>query len=253
MILQLPGVPQTQGGTPSVIFPIPILHRLRLKPALLAGVLVWVSVVLLFPITNAADFRPVDIQKILNGELISHTVEVPGKPWPEIYVFLLIPGPSIDAFAVIHDVESEKKFYSELTESKIVNRIDLYHRDVHFIQTMPWPLSNESYVVRQTIENPSPNTFLLNWVVISASSTKEGRGFALFEPFSNATLMTYKNFVEPGYAIASFPLVRRLAISQVQDVSKKMSARIQSVRKKDPAKLKILRENVYKLFPVVDK
>lgn len=230
------------------MIPLFPLFLIKLSGWTALGLFLTASVI--FPITNVSDFQPADVEKIMNGQSLSTLVDIPGKPWPEITVFLHIPVPPSDAFAVILDVESEKKFYSELLESKIINRIDSLHRDVHFIQSMPWPLSNESYVVRQSIEALGGDRYKVNWNILSASSTKEGYGFAQFEPYSNGTLMTYKNFVEPGYEIANFPLVRRIAISQVQDVAKKMSQRIQYIRNKDPKQLKSLRENFQKILSI---
>jgi hypothetical protein len=196
------------------------------------------------------NFTPEEFRLLSDGKCVTRTYNLVGKPWPQIHVFHQIEAEPIEAFAILADVERQKEYFSGVLESRILKKISPLDFEVKFIQSMPWPLSNEDYVVQNTASKleGNPEGYRLSWKLLKATSLKESWGDASFISFQGRTLIRYNNLVVPGYEIASFPLVRKIGISQVEEAVTTLSRHVAATKKKNPFFLKNLSDYWKKLL-----
>lgn len=162
--------------------------------------------------------------------------ELPGKPWPRLTFFRLISARPEEAFAVFADVESESTYIPGIMESRISRRLDASTLEVRYVQDMPWPVQNETMTILNWKERRG-TALTVNWKLLSATSARAASGFASFEPWSNITLMIYQTWVDPGYDIAKWPLVRKVAARRTGEVTRLFEQQVYKVKTQRPMDL----------------
>jgi hypothetical protein len=101
-------------------------------------------------------------------------------------------------------------------------------------------LPDEHYTVRDRLfVSDSGESYVVNWTMVKATSTRAIDGRVRFERYWNdrlqrpATLMVYENFVIPGSRLAKLPFVRRKAMAQMRDTAGAIAAQIERERRED--------------------
>jgi hypothetical protein len=176
------------------------------------------------------------LRQIVKDGFLLFSEELPGKPWPRLTFFRQIRALPEEAFAVFSDVESESTYIPGILESRISRRLNASTVEVRYVQNMPWPVQNETMTILNWKERRG-TALTVNWKLLSATSARAANGFASFEPWSNITLMIYQTWVDPGYDIAEWPLVRKVAARRTGEVTRLFEQQVYKVKTQRPADL----------------
>ena len=153
--------------------------------------------------------------KVQSGQQVVVMQEAQGSPWPKLWVYQRIEATPEESAAVFADFELAQTYVENIKKSKISKRIAKNILEVDYSLSVP-VLADEDYTVRDTVSSyDNGSSFLVEWNLIKATSTKSSTGFAKFERLGNATILAYYNFVVPG-AFGS-GLVKDRAMKQVRD------------------------------------
>jgi len=179
-------------------------------------------------LATAGKFSTSEAQQLSKGRIITSTAPITGIVLPMLTVWIFIPTVPRDVFAIIYDVKNDKNHYKGMIKSDIIRKIDASNRDVHFVHTMPWPIPDEDYILRQTIDIRN-GRYRTSWIMLSGNRIKNSTGYWQFERFATGTLMTIESSVELSPAISRMPFVKNICIAMAKDSAEKIRARVQNI------------------------
>jgi hypothetical protein len=204
------------------------------RPVLAASMLV------LFPVPRVGgqELSAADSVVIEAGRQLVTVEKVEGSKWPRVTVRQYIDASPEEAAAVFADFERHVRFLPNVRRSTISRVLDSATVEVDYVLDVPL-VSDESYTVRdrltsEVLDGPAPvRSYQVAWSLVRASSTKAADGAALFTPYRNGTLMTYRNLVVPGSRLAGLPFVRGRAQREVEATVRAIIAEVARERASD--------------------
>lgn len=175
------------------------------------------------------------------GRQIVREERVSNSAWPRVTILQFIPASPLDAAAVFADYGRHATYLPGLKRATVSARPAPTVAEVDYLLNVPL-FPDEAYTVRDSASRSDDGrSYLVEWQMVRARSTKAIVGSARFEPYRNArtavdgTLLTYDNLVIPGQALAG-PLKGR-ALKQVRETVTALVGEILRVRRDDPALL----------------
>ncbi|MEK6706640.1 MAG: hypothetical protein AABZ06_12720 [Bdellovibrionota bacterium] len=140
---------------------------------------------------------------VQSGEQVIILTEDQRSLWPKVIVYQRIGATTEESAAVLADYELQMTYLPGLLQSDIVRRINKSTTYVEYIMDLPWPLSDEIYVMEDRISSyDNGNSYRIDWQMISSDSTKHIEGNARFESLGTGTLLAYSNFIIPTSVMA---------------------------------------------------
>jgi len=178
------------------------------------------------------------------GQDVFMTWPVSGSSWPRACVFRFIDATPEAAAAVFTDYERHVAYIPDLTKAKVSRIIDPATVEVDYRLRVPI-VADEDYTVRDHLSSAGDTSFMVEWTLVRATTTKATEGNVRFEPYRAATsprggtLMAYCNLVTPGSRLAGLHFIRTRALSQVRETARAIGAEITRQRASDPARLAV--------------
>lgn len=188
------------------------------------------------------ELSPAQRAEIDGGGEVFMTWPVSGSPWPRACVFRYVDATPAEATAVFTDYERHVAYIPDLTKAKISRVIDPATVEVDYRLRVPI-VADEDYTVRDHVSSVGDTSFMVEWTLVRATSTKATEGNVRFEPYRLAaspragTLMAYCNRVTPGSRLAGLAFIRSRALSQVRATARAIGAEIARQRASDPERL----------------
>jgi hypothetical protein len=188
------------------------------------------------------ELTPAQRAAIDAGQDVFLTWPVSGSSWPRACVFRSIDATPEEAAAVFTDYERHVAYIPDLTKAKISRVIDPATVEVDYRLRVPI-VADEDYTVRDHLSSAGDTSFMVEWTLVRATTTKATEGNVRFEPYPLAasprggTLMAYCNLVTPGSRLAGLRFIRTRALSQVRETARAIGAEIARQRTSDPARL----------------
>ena len=192
------------------------------------------AVALALFVRQAPTLTPAQRAALEVGRTVVTTEQRPSSAWPAVTVYAFIDATPELAAAIFTDVESHKSYIPSVTKSSISRVTDSATMEVDYTLKVP-VVSDEDYTVRDHLSRTG-DSYRVDWTLVRASSTKGTVGHALFMPHTNArtgragTLLEYHNFVTPGSRLASIPLIRSRAVSEVRETTESVVKRVGAMR-----------------------
>lgn len=188
------------------------------------------------------ELTPVQRAAIDAGEDVFLTWAVSGASWPRACVFRYIDATPGEAAAVFTDYERHVAYIPDLTKAKISRVIEPSTVEVDYRLRVPI-VADEDYTVRDHVSSVGDTSFMVEWTLVRATTTKATEGNVRFEPYRlvtsphGGTLMAYCNLVTPGSRLAGLHFIRSRALAQVRETARAIGDEIVRQRTSDPAKL----------------
>jgi hypothetical protein len=185
--------------------------------------------------------------KVQNGQQVVVMQEAQGSPWPKLWVYQRVEATPEESAAVFADFELAQTYVENIKKSKISKRLAKNILEVDYSLSVP-VLADEDYTVTDKVTAYDGGaSFLVEWNLVKATSTKSSTGYAKFERLGNATILAYYNFVVPG-AFGS-GLVKDRAMKQVRDT---VTATGKQIEKERTANRALLDKQIQSLRAMVD-
>lgn len=188
------------------------------------------------------ELTPAQRASIDSGADVFMTWPVSGSTWPRACVFRYVDAMPEEAAAVFTDYERHVAFIPELTKAKISRVIDPATVEVDYRLRLPI-VADEDYTVRDHVSSAGDTSFIVEWTLVRATTTKATEGNVRFEPYQPATsrrrgtLMAYCNLVTPGSRLAGLRFIRTRALSQVRETARAIGAEVTRQRASDRSRL----------------
>lgn len=167
-----------------------------------------------------------------SGRQVVKAETVSGSSWPRVTVYQFISGSPEEAMAVFADYDRHRTFLPNVKQSRISRVVDSATTEVDYVIGVP-VVSDESYTVRNHLTSTveaGQRTYRVAWTLVRASSTKAADGEARFEPYRDGTLLTYRNLVVPGSALAGMGFIRGRAQREVEATARAIASRVSKER-----------------------
>lgn len=177
-----------------------------------------------------------------SGQDVFMTWPASESPWPRACVFRYVDASPTEATAVFANYERHVAYIPDLTKAKISRVIDPATVEVDYRLRVPI-VADEDYTVRDHVRSVGDTSFVVDWTLVRATSTKATTGNVRFEPYRRptspraGTLMAYCNLVTPGSRLAGLRFIRSRALSQVRATARAIAAEIERQRARDPERL----------------
>jgi len=100
-------------------------------------------------------------------------------------------------------------------------------------------VKDESYTVRDHLTSvlsdsvTRARSYRVEWTLVRASSTKAADGEAVFAPYRDGTLLTYRNLVVPGSRMAGLGFIRGRAQREVEATVRAIAEQVAKQRASD--------------------
>lgn len=172
---------------------------------------------------------------IASGRQVVVAEKVAGSSWPRVTVYQFIAASPEEATAVFLQYESHASFLPNVKRSYISLVLDSATVEVDYVLNVPI-VADESYTVRNRLTSlrfdstGDARNYRVEWTLVRASSTKAADGYALFEPYRDGTLLTYRNLVVPGSRLAGLGFIRGRAQREVEATVRAIAARVAKAR-----------------------
>lgn len=191
---------------------------------------------------------PEEQNSINKGEQVTRTQEVEGSVWPSIVVYQYVKATPDQVTAVMFDyVLHQSMFSKEVTPGRregvirsvpknpgaIETEIDY---TMNFPKVMGVALPDEEYTVRDKLSLMGTDGYDISWTFVKATSMKDCSGSSKFEKLGNGTLIAYTNFINPPRPSLA-KLIKKMAITRVQDTVKQLADQTTAEISNDTAKL----------------
>lgn len=156
-----------------------------------------------------------------SGRQVVITEKVPGSSWPRVTIYQFIAGSAEEAAAVFADFGRHSDFLPNVKRSHVSRVVDSATMEVDYTLRVPL-VRDESYTVRDHLTSAVSDSvtrarsYRVEWTLVRASSTKAADGEAIFEPYRDGTLLTYRNLVVPGSRMAGLGFIRGRAQREVE-------------------------------------
>jgi len=177
------------------------------------------------------------------GAQIFITKHVEGSPWPRASVYQYVDATPEEAAAVFSDFDRHATYMPGLEKSRIVRVIDRRTVEVYYVLRVPI-VGDEHYTVRDRLSRHDGDaSYMVEWTLVKASSTKAATGSARFVPYTNqllsknGTLIAYVNLASPGSRIAGIGFIKNRALARVRETVSSLVQRIEAERRAEPAVL----------------
>lgn len=173
-----------------------------------------------------------------SGRQVVVTEKVPGSSWPRVTVYQFVAGSPEEAAAVFVDYERHASFLPNVKRSHIRRVIDSATVEVDYTLRVPI-VADESYTVRDHVTSAvadsvgAARSYRVEWTLVRATSTKAADGEALFEPYRDGTLLTYRNLVVPGSRLAGLGFIRGRAQRDVAATVRAIAEQVVTERARD--------------------
>jgi hypothetical protein len=156
-------------------------------------------------------------------------------------VYQFVAASPEEAAAVFVDYERHASFLPNVKRSRISLVLDSATVEVDYTLRVPI-VADESYTVRDRLTSTVPDSggsrsYRVEWTLVRATSTKAADGEALFAPYRDGTLLTYRNLVVPGSRIAGLGFIRGRAQREVEATVRAIAAQVVTVRASDRPRL----------------
>ena len=176
------------------------------------------------------------------GKDVVMTWTVSSSSWPRACVFRYVDATPEEAAAVFTDYERHVAYIPDLTKARISRVIDPATVEVDYRLRVPI-VADEDYTVRDHVSSAGDTSYMVEWTLVRATTTKATEGSIRFEPHRLATsaragtLMAYCNLVTPGSRLAGLRFVRSRALSQVRETARAVGDEVSRQRVSDPQRL----------------
>ena len=208
----------------------------------LAGVAVFFALILYaslsFSVTPPAELTQTELAKLTNKELIIHSKEIPGRPWPEITIFALIDVLPVEAAALFSNYQDQKIYIPDLIKSDPVKKISENETIVDFEMHTPWPLANSKYSTGNVFKRLENNGYEISWYLVKSDSLIDSKGMVQFILYEKKTLMMYKSLIYPDSRFAS--IFSSKAESGMSKTVQAIVTYFEETKKKNPEKIQKL-------------
>jgi hypothetical protein len=178
--------------------------------------------------TNTQTLGPGDRATIDSGRQVVVAEKMPGSSWPRVTVYQFIDGSTEEAAAVFADYERHVSFLPNVRQSTTSRVLDSTTVEMDYVYNVPI-VSDESYTVRNHLTSSgsdSARSYRVEWTLVRATSTKAADGEAIFEPYRDGTLLTYRNLVVPGSRLAGLGFIRGRAQHQVEATARALAEQV---------------------------
>jgi hypothetical protein len=177
-----------------------------------------------------------------SGRQVVVAEKVSGSSWPRVTVYQFIASSAEEAAAVFADFERHASFLPNVKRSRVSRIVDSATMEVDYTLRVPI-VKDESYTVRDHLTSALADTvtgarsYRVEWTLVRASSTKAADGEAVFEPYRDGTLLTYRNLVVPGSRMAGLGFIRGRAQREVEGTVRAIAEQVLKERASDRALL----------------
>lgn len=176
------------------------------------------------------------------GEDVFMTWPVSGSAWPRACVFRYVDATPAEAAAVFTDYPRHVAYVPDVTKARISRVIDPATVEVDYRLRVPI-VADEDYTVRDHVSSAGDTSYMVEWTLVRATTTKATEGNVRFEPYMRATstragtLIAYCNLVTPGSRLAGLSFIRTRALTQVRETARAIAVEITRQRSSEPARL----------------
>ena len=191
-----------------------------------------------FSMTPSAEISQTELAKLTNKELVIHSKEIRGCPWPEITVFALIDASPVEAAALFSNYQDHKKYIPDLIKSDPVRKIAENEIIVDFEMRLPWPLANSKYSTGNVFNRLDNNEYEIRWYLVESDSLIDSKGTVQFIPYGKKTLLKYQSLIHPDSRLAS--VFSSKAKSGITKTVQAIVTYIEETKKKNPEKIQKL-------------
>lgn len=184
----------------------------------------------------------VDQRAIIDaGRDVFLTWDVSDSPWPRACVFQYIESTPEEAAAAFTNYPRHRAYIPGIRKATVSRVINAATTEVDYTLAVPI-LADEHYTVRDRVSIYGEGaSYVIEWTLVRATSTKATDGSARFEPHRigrserAGTLMSYCNLVTPGSRLAKISFIRSKALAQVRETAQAIRIEIERLRVADPA------------------
>jgi hypothetical protein len=217
-----------------------------------------VSVLILFMQTSlgfsmtapAAELTQTEVAKLTNKELIVHSKDVSGCPWPETTVFALIDASPVEAAALFSNYQDQKEYVPNLIKSDPIGKTAENETIVDFEMHIPWPLANSKYSTCNVFTRSENNEYEISWYLVESKSLVDSKGMVQFIPYGRKTLLKYRSLIHPDSKLAS--MFSSKAMSGMVKTVQAIATYIELTKKKNPEKVQKLVASLPRQLPAAD-
>jgi hypothetical protein len=191
-----------------------------------------------FSMNPPAELSQTDLAKLTNKELIIHSKEMLGYPWPEITVFALIDVLPVEAVVLFSNYQDHKKYIPDLIKSDPIKKIAENEIIVGFEMRLPWPLANSKYSTGNVLNRLDNNKYEICWYLVESDSLIDSKGTVQFIPYGKKTLLKYQSLIHPDSKLAS--VFSSKAKSGIAKTVQAIVTYIEETKRKNPEKIEKL-------------
>lgn len=217
-------------------FRIPSSYKLAAGAAVLCFLILYAS--LSFSMAPFSGLTQAELTTLANKELVIHSNEIPGRPWPEITIFAVIDVSPVEAAALFSNYQDQKIYIPDLIKSDFVKKISENETIVDFEMHIPWPLSNCRYSTGNVFKRLGNNGYEISWYLVRSDSLTDSRGMVQFVQYEKKTLMKYKSLICPDSRFAS--MFSSKAESGMSKTVRAILTYIEETKRKNPEKIQRL-------------
>jgi len=208
--------------------------RMALKLFLALILILAIRASFCFAVTPLVELTQTEMAKLTDKELILHSKEIPGCPWPEMTIFALIDSSPLEAAALFSNYEDHKKYIPDLIKSDPARKLSQHETIVDFEMAIPWPLANSKYSTGNVFNGLANNEYQISWYLIKSDSLIDSKGLVQFSPYGKKTLLKYKSLIYPHSKLAS--LFSSKAKSGMTKTVQAIVTYIEETKRKSPEK-----------------
>lgn len=191
-----------------------------------------------FSMTHSAEISEMELAKLTNKELIIHSKDIQGCPWPEITVFTLIDVLPVEAAAIFSNYQDHKKYIPDLIKSDPSRKIAENEIIVDFEMHLPWPFANSKYSTGNILSRLENNEYEVRWYLVRSDSLIDSKGTVRFIPYGKKTLLKYQSFIHPSSKLASIFCSK--AESGITKTVRAIVTYTEGIKKRNPEKMQKL-------------
>jgi hypothetical protein len=134
--------------------------------------------------------------ELAEGQTVVKSVDVPGKPWPQLSLYRVVNAPPSVVSNLFTDYASAPSYTPSLISAQVIATNPDGTKDVRYTVRVP-VIQRTSYVVRNTYLQQGQN-FTVSWKLVQSPLAKQSDGSLRIQPYDgNRTLMCYTNLCVP--------------------------------------------------------
>jgi hypothetical protein len=191
-----------------------------------------------FSMASSTELTQMELAKLADRELITHSREVPKCPWPAITVFTLIDVSPVEAVALFSNYQDQKTYIPDLIKSDPTRKLADNETIVDFEMRLPWPLASSKYSTGNIFNRLENGQYEICWYLVRSDSLIDSKGRVQFIPYGKMTLLRYQSLIHPVSKLAS--IFSSKAKSGVTRTVQAIVTYIEGTKKKTPEKIQKL-------------